>query len=289
MERSEMEKNLEQLKSSLASGELTGSELVRRLQIMIHNELSKPEKEVDIEFIETCSSLIRHIYPKIAERPEGYYEEQAAKFKIRLRQREKALRRKRILRPIIAVAAVLIIVFLSIGSIQFHWFTRESTPNQQQVIIQGHEISVDMVAKAIADHQEEGYFETNDINELGAFLNFPLEHLDLHEYGWNISNTWTYLQESSIETSILYVNGEEESMEIWYDIVWFIDVENAIVSIEQNESGYDKSISGKNIHYLQNYNQNSYVWIDNMVLHNVRSLLSEQEIEKFIEYLIRSD
>lgn len=289
MERSEMEKNLEQLKSSLASGELTGSELVRRLQVMIHNELTKPEEEVDIEFIEACSSLIERIYPKIAERPEGYYEEQEAKFKLRLKQEEKALRHRRVLRPVIAIAAVLIIAFLGIGSIQFRWFTRESTPDQQQLIIQGHEVSVDMVEKAIAEHLEEGYFETNNINELGAFLNFPLEHLDLHEHGWDISNSWTYLQESSIETSILYVNGEDKSMEIWYDIVWFIDVENAIVSIEQNESGFDKNIAGKKIHYLRNCSQNSYVWIDNMVLHNVRSLLSEQEIEEFIKNLLRSD
>ena len=289
MEHSEMEKNLEKLKQSIATGEMTGSELVRRLQMMIQLEISKPEKEVDTEFIEACSSLIEIIYPDITKRPEGYYEEQAAKFKARLQQREKARRRQRILRPVIAFAAVLIIVFLSIGSIHFHWFTMESTPDQQQMIIQGHEVSVDMVAKAIAEHQEEGFLETKSIDELGDFLGFNLQYLDLHQYGWNFSDSWTYLQKSSIETTIQYINDSDDNMEIWFDIAWFLNAENARVSVEQNEAGYTKTIAGKSIHIVQNYDQNLYVWIEDMTVYSVSSLLSEYELESFIQILVGSE
>ena len=290
MERSEMEKNLEQLKHSLATGEMTGSELVRRLQMMIQQEISKPEKEVDTEFIEACSSLIEHVYPAIAERPEGYYEEQAAKFKVRLQQREKARQRQRILRPVIAVAAVLVIVFLSIGSIRFHWFTMKSTPDQQQLIVQGHEVSVDMVAKAIAEHQKKGQLETNDLNELSRFLGFSLNHLDLQDYGWTIRNTWTYILANSIMTTIQYCDNLEQNSEVIYRISWFIDSESARLSIRQNETGYGKIIAGKNIHCIQNYDSNVYIWDEDMTIHRISSLLSEDKMDEFLEILInRSD
>ena len=89
----EFAKNVERLKHSIESGELTGKTMVYLLQKMIQEEWAKPENEVDFKFIECCSSLIETIYPDITKRPEGYYEEQAVKFKKRLRQREKERRR----------------------------------------------------------------------------------------------------------------------------------------------------------------------------------------------------
>ena len=89
----EIDENVERLKHSIETGELTGSVMVRLLQMMIRDELEKPENEVNVGFIECCSSLIEIIYPAITKRPEGYYEEQEAKFKKRLRQREKERRR----------------------------------------------------------------------------------------------------------------------------------------------------------------------------------------------------
>ena len=287
MERSEMEKNLEQLKSSLASGELTGSELVRRLQIMIHNELSKPEKEVDIEFIEACSSWIERIYPKIAERPEGYYEEQEARFKLGLRQREKFLQRQRILRPVIAVAAVLIIVFLSIGSIQFHWFTRESTPDQQQYIIQGHQVSVDMIEKAIAEHLEEGYFQTDDITILKEYLGFDLDYLNLKLFGWDIIKTSTIVYQDYITSTIRYSSLDDSNKGFRYVIAWFVNPADASISIEQKREGYVKKHNGIDVYYLENTNTSSCCWIiDNSVHVITASTMGTNELERITDLLL---
>ena len=286
MERSEMEKNLEHLKSSLASGELTGSELVRRLQIMIQNEFSKPEKEVDIEFIEACSSLIERIYPKIAERPEGYYEEQEAKFKLRLMQEEKALRHRRVLRPVIAIAAVLIIAFLGIGSIQFHWFTRESTPDQQQLIIQGHEISVGMVEKAIADHRNSGKLETTNPQELDEYLGFSLGKLNVFPDEWKIKIIRTVCQDDSILTSIRYTNVNDPKVEFRYTIDLFLDIDDAIYSIQQHDNGYTAIIKGEQVTITKNSDYNVFVWMKNNAVHYISSTVSVETLMSITERLL---
>ena len=285
MERSEMEKNLEQLKSSLASGELTGSELVRRLQVMIHNELTKPEEEVDIEFIEACSSLIERIYPKIAERPEGYYEEQEAKFKLRLKQEEKALRHRRVLRPVIAIAAVLIIAFLGIGSIQFRWFTRESTPDQQQYVIQGHQVSVDMVEKAIAEHLGDGSFETNDIGKLEAYLGFPISDHMIQSENWEISRLTCFVTSLNVALSAQYDNNEENKSLNQF-ITWFSSAENASMSFEQNAEGDIKVINGNEVYFSANYDYYSCIWIEDLAVYAFNSnTLQFSELESLIKEL----
>ena len=289
MERSKMEKNLEQLKHSIATGEMTGSELVRRLQMMIQHEISKPEKEVDTEFIEACSSLIEIVYPDITKRPEGYYEEQEAKFKLRLRQREKARKRQRISRPAIAVAAVLVIVFLSVGSLRFHWFTAESTPDQQQLIIQGHEVSVDMVAKAIAEHQEEGYFETSDINELDKYLGFSVSKQMIKFDSWRLIRLTCSTSPISIIASFEYKNDVENKSIVQF-ITWFSNAENALLSFEQNAEGNIEAINGVNVYFMSNYDYNTCIWIDNVTVYTFSSnTLQMEELELLMKDYIRSE
>lgn len=289
MERSKMEKNLEQLKHSIATGEMTGSELVRRLQMMIQHEISKPEKEVDTEFIEACSSLIEIVYPDITKRPEGYYEEQEAKFKLRLRQREKARKRQRISRPAIAVAAVLVIVFLSVGSLRFHWFTAESTPDQQQLIIQGHEVSVDMVAKAIAEHQEEGYFETSDINELDKYLGFSVSKQMIKFDSWRLIRLTCSTSPISIIASFEYKNDVENKSIVQF-ITWFSNAENALLSFEQNAEGNIEDINGVNVYFMSNYDYNTCIWIDNVTVYTFSSnTLQMEELELLMKDYIRSE
>ncbi len=281
-----MEKNLEQLKHSLATGEMTGSELVRRLQMMIQQEISKPEKEVDTEFIEACSSLIEHVYPAIAERPEGYYEEQAAKFKVRLQQREKARRRQRILRPVIAVAAVLVIVFLSIGSIRFHWFTMKSTPDQQQLIVQGHEVSVDMVAKAIAEHQEEGYLETDNINVVEEYLGFSISSHIIQSDNWEIDKLICTMSSLSIIVNIQYENIIENKS-LYQFITWFNSAEKALMAFEQDAEGDIKDINGYKVYFSINYGFNSCIWIDDLAVYSFNSnTLDFSELESLIKEII---
>ena len=289
MERSKMEKNLEQLKHSIATGEMTGSELVRRLQMMIQHEISKPEKEVDTEFIEACSSLIEIVYPDITKRPEGYYEEQEAKFKLRLRQREKARKRQRISRPAIAVAAVLVIVFLSVGSLRFHWFTAESTPDQQQLIIQGHEVSVDMVAKAIAEHQEEGYFETSDINELDKYLGFSVSKQMIKFDSWRLIRLTCSTSPISIIASFEYKNDVENKSIVQF-ITWFSNAENALLSFEQNAEGNIEDNNGVNVYFMSNYDYNTCIWIDNVTVYTFSSnTLQMEELELLMKDYIRSE
>ena len=282
MEHSKMEKNLEKLKQSIVTGEMTGSELVRRLQMMIQQEISKPEKEVDTEFIEACSSLIEHIYPAIAERPEGYYEEQAAKFKVRLQQREKARRRQRILRPAIAVAAVLVIVFLSVGSLRFHWFTAESTPDQQQLIIQGHEVSVDMVAKAIAEHPDVGMLTARDLQQLEEYLGFSIKQLDLDDQGWKVTSVQALYQRNTIIAIIQYINKEDNSLSFRHTINWHTSLQEVYYALEQHESSTIKKLDNKTIYFSTNDKYQLCTWMDNAAINTITTTISGEPLERLI-------
>jgi len=283
-----MEKNLEQLKHSIATGEMTGSELVRRLQMMIQHEISKPEKEVDTELIEACSSLIEHVYPAIAERPEGYYEEQEAKFKLRLQQKEKERRRQRILRPAIAFAAVLVIVFLSVGSLRFHWFTAESTPDQQQVIIQGHEVSVDMVEKAIAEHDAESIYETNSIDEIEKYLGIPLRYLDLQSQEWLIESISAITHRDSITTIVRYKSSTDNSEQFRYIITFFINPNDVTLDIEQEKAGNKKKVNNVTVYYSTNASISNCSWIAGIAVHNIATTMPMDSLFSIIDHLTRS-
>ena len=187
----------------------------------------------------------------------------------------------------IAVAAVLVIVFLSVGSIRFQWFTTESTPDQQQYVIQGHEVSVDMVAKAIAAHEYSDVLKTKDLNELEQFLEFDFDYIRQLPNEWEIDSISAIVKRDSIIAFFRFSSNETNEV-FHYTITWFLNPSDAFFSIEQDDEGYKKRINGIDVYYSENVGIYSCSWINGVSVHVITAEEISDKLEKTIGIILRS-
>ena len=156
MSRSETEIQVQKLKESIQTGEMTIEELKDRLHLIIDTELLKDDEEVDIDLIKACESFFTHLHGKEEPLSEEERQQQWAKIQDRIKSQgtKKRTFRKAPVYAAIAVAAI-IILFFGI-SIRFQWFIPSSTPDGQQYVITGKQISIETISKAIASHDSYG-------------------------------------------------------------------------------------------------------------------------------------
>ena len=173
----------ETILKTILYGDLSKQEMERRLQEVIDEELSGPlNAPADMELVEKCQSLLWELSVNGSVPYPDHAEESKQKL-IRKLEEASSNRRTGFLRRAIAVAAAIVLLCgLSVMSIR--WFEGTSTPDGQQYVIRGQEITTEMVAKAIAEHQGDGKLVTTSKTEAEEYLGFeiPLPEQLLGEY-----------------------------------------------------------------------------------------------------------
>ena len=140
----------EQILKTIEYGLLPVAEIERRLEQTISEALAGPiGAEYDNVKAELCCSLLQRIYSGTD------FEMRAEKIKSRITQRYLAWkRRKQILIRGISAAAAVLVLFTVLNALNIlspiRWFTGESTEDEQQYIVQGHQIGSDIIRRAIA-------------------------------------------------------------------------------------------------------------------------------------------
>ena len=159
-------------------------------------------------------------------------------------------------------------------------------PFTKYPVTQGHEVSVDMVAKAIAEHQEEGFFQTDDIASLKELLGFDLDYLNLVSSEWKIDNTSTIINQDYIMTTLHYSKVNDSNKSFRYVISWFLNPEDASYSIEQKKKGYVREYNNIEVYFLDNTNSCSCCWIAGTSVHVITSSMDARTLERITEILL---
>lgn len=282
MSRSETEIQVQKLKESIQTGEMTIEELKDRLHLIIDTELLKDDEEVDIDLIKACESFFTHLHGKEEPLSEEERQQQWAKIQDRIKSQgtKKRTFRKAPVYAAIAVAAI-IILFFGI-SIRFQWFIPSSTPDGQQYVITGKQISIETISKAIASHDSYGQLYSNEQKEIEEFLGFSIEGIvpvidgwENYEYHASIFSKGIFLR-----TSIRNIQKNDEF--IRYTIRWITDYDNINYSLEQNEEGEIIQINSHTVYRSENYDFVTYTWHKDSTIY----MLSGSAVDKMIKYFL---
>ena len=283
MSRSETEIQVQKLKESIQTGEMTIEELKDRLHLIIDTELLKDDEEVDIDLIKACESFFTHLHGKEEPLSEEERQQQWAKIQDRIKSQgtKKRTFRKAPVYASIAVAAI-IILFFGI-SIKFQWFLPSSTPDGQQYVITGKQISIETISKAIANHDAVGRFETDNIVEMQEYLGFSLDGFIPKIDGWIVDN-----YHASVFPEIIYLRMNIHKIEkadelLRFTIRWVIDYENIQYTLEQSDEGKTLVISNHTVYRSENITDITYTWIKDYMIYSLAGSSADEMINLFLE------
>ena len=263
---------------TILNGDLSKNEMERRLQEIIDDALSGPlDAPADMELVEQCQSLLW------ALKTNGSipYPDHAQENKQQLMQRlatSPSQKGRPLLRRVIAVAAILVLLCgLSVISIQ--WISGKSTPDGQQYIVQGHEISTDLIQKCIAENLAQGGLVTTSREEAEAFLGFEISLPDTllgqyscEKFDINILPVW-------IQCKMNYVLNENR-IEIM--VYYLTDIQDSTLFTEQDSNGEYILVDNKKIYLATNMGNSNITWIDDNSVYDISGMFTLDQGIKII-------
>lgn len=254
---------------------------------LIQKEASRTDGPADEELISACVDLM--------ERFQGHeYEEDEARIAALNQRIAESLQKKQrrqehwytAFRAVSAIAAVLVLI-VGIGvPLRWTWFESWSTPDEQQHVIMGHEITVDMVAAAIAENEAKEPIVVSDFSEFKDHLGFdpgiPLVLAD--EWVTNFSMIQYF--SGYIQVNTIYTNSKTPAKNITCTVSYFTDIDFAYFTFEQNAEGEIRSIQGIDIYVSRNIERNSATWYSKNMYARVVGELSSDEVSDILLELI---
>ncbi len=278
----------DQVFETIEYGQLSREETEKRLNQIIEEELSGPvDADYDAAKVELCNSLLWQL------QTHGKIESQSpsdiAKANIK---RDFAARKRKTtrVRRFICAAAAILVVFLGLTALDvispIQWFTIKPINDEQQFLIEGHSISVDVIDKAIAEHlmAERTSLSTNEYSELIDFLGFDPEMPLSIAANYEAVQYEAHVRNRSIRISCQY--GEDPSIVLF--LTMYRDVDQAHAQYEQDQEGVCIYVNGFQIYKYTNNDRVNYLWINNAAIYRLTSSNSSVLNDELMQSLLLS-
>ena len=277
---------VDQILKAIDYGNLPRDEIERRLVQIIEPELNVPfNAEINKEKVDLCNSLLRRLYMQSPIIDKADIEDS----KERVRKRVNAYRRRRniLWTAVRSIAAALILVVgLTMLNIipPIRWFTGTSTDDEQQYIVQGHEISTQNIAKAIAEHNGTGSIYTNDYQKLKAFLNLDVGFLQRLEEEFRVIQYEAIIFPTWINVVCSYSNNEGHVLTV--GVSMFENIEEVGLQFEQTTNGNEVILHSTKVYEYSNIDTVSYVWSSENTVYTVEFVTNTDNTRDIINTIM---
>ena len=275
----------ERILSAIEYGKLPNDETERRLCELVEAEVNKTDSEANMELIKACQSLLWQLHTHRTIPYDSHYNENKAKIDQRLKRNTLISNSVKSVGKMLAAAAAVVLVVLGLrGDLHWSWLEQDDTFDQQQHIIAGNEIGVELIQSAIAEHGESAWIRAASPDELGEYISFvPMPQ--------TIDEKWKFnLADISITPAFISIDAQYESTEtqshLLYSTLVFTDVEDAYFAFEQSAEGNSVKVNGHHVYVTKNINRTMICWTDGLVLVRLSGEFQEQEGLKIVQYLI---
>lgn len=276
---------VKQILLAIENGALPPDETQRRLIGLIQKEATRIDGPANEELISACMNLMERLQG--CEPVEDGARIAALNQRIADAIQEKKRNQERwrtTFRTVGAVAAVLVLL-LGIGiPLRWTWFVSWSTPDEQQHVIMGHEITVDMVATAIAENKANEPIVVSDFSEFEKHLGFDPGIPFVLSDEWVADYGSIRYFSGYIQIVAMYVHMEDPDASITCTINYFADIEYAYFSFEQNCEGEKQRIQSLDFYLSNNIKRNSATWFNNNMYAKVTGQITSAET---VEILLR--
>lgn len=276
---------VKQILKAIRFGTLPTDETQRRLMELIQKEANRTDGPADEKLISACMELMERFQGREYKEDEARIAALNQRIAASIQRKQRGQNRRRTaFRVVSAIAAVLVLI-VGIGlPLRWIWFESWSTPDEQQHVIMGHEITVDMVASAIAENEAKEPIVVSDFSEFEEHLGFDPGIPSILGDEWIADYGSTQCFSGYIQIVVKYVHTEIPQKSIACTINYFTDIEYAYFSFEQNCEGEQMSIQGVDVYLSNNVERNSATWYNNNMYAQVVGLVSSEEV---VELLLR--
>lgn len=276
---------VKQIIQAIEYGTLPTDETQRRLMELIQKEASRTDGPADEDRLSACIDLMERLQGR--EHVEDEARIAALNQRIAESIQKKQRRQKHRHTAFRAVGAIAAVVVLLVGigvPLRWTWFESWSTPDEQQHVIMGHEITVDMVASAIAENEAKEPIVVSDFSEFEEHLGFdPIIPTSLGS-DWIADYGALHFFTGYIKITVRYAHREDSNLSLACTINYYDDIEYAYFSFEQNVEGVIVQVDDFEVYVSDNvdrsaacwYNNNMYVWLSgNIEADDMLVLISE--------------
>ncbi len=277
----------ERILNAIEFGRLSTDETERRLIALIENEINKTDAAADIELIDACQSLLWELHTHGTMEYDSHTIQNRECIMSRIEKLEK--RRQHVIQFCKyggAIAASFILLLGVCGKLNWAWFERSSIQDEQQFVIQGHEVSVEMISSAIAENGGNGIFEMTSIQQLDSFLGFstgiPQELL----YNLKTDACSVVILPDQINVFTVYVSEIDNSY-LSYTISYFMEMDEAYISFEQSNTGTVNVILGEKVYQTQNMDKRVFSWHEGSAVHTISAQLQQEELIEIVKELLQ--
>lgn len=252
---------VKQILNAIEFGTLPTDETQRRLMELIQKEASRTDGPADEELILSCVDLMERLQGREYEETEVRIAALNHRIAESIQKKQRSQERRRtVFRAVSAIAAVLVLI-VGIGvPLRWTWFESWSTPDEQQHVIMGHEITIDMVASAIAENGAKEPIVVSDFSEFEKHLGFNPRIPSVLCDEWVVDYGSIRYFSGYIRLVAIYVNSKNPDASITCTINYFTDAEYAYFSFEQTCEGEKHNIDGMDIYLSNNLDRNSATW-----------------------------
>lgn len=262
------------------------AEKERRLRELIEREIAKPDAERDVAFLVACQRELQQLtYPE--EPLEAHRERNWAAIERRYAAWQRKRRHTRRAVQIGAAAAAVVLLTAGAGGLRWSWLSGFSTEDAQQYVVSGHEISVDMIRKALAGYEHTTSFAVDAPGAFAGYLGFEpgIPARLSEEIVWSKGSVAFSAQ--AIRVGATYHQRSNNIVSINYNIYYCIDLESTYLLFEQEESGSHRTIGGQDVYVVANLNDYAAVWRQGTVLHQLSGCQTEEQAYAFVSTIIQ--
>ncbi len=274
----------ETILKTILNGDLSKKEIERRLQEVIDEELSGPlDAPADMELVEKCQSLLWELATNGSIPYPDHVEESKQKLVQKLEQPSFG-RRTSFLRRLFVVAAAFVLV-CGLSLISIRWITGTSSPDGEQYIVQGHEITVDMIQHCIAEHMEDGWYTTTSKAEVEEYLGFDILVPSLLAGKYNCESYEVNILPIWIQCMCNYAYGDQT---ISIMIYFLTDVNDTVLFMEQNEVGDIIQVDDLKVYVSENVDNIALTWSEGNIVYDMMGKLTVEQGLEIVSELRRN-
>ena len=276
-----------QILKAIDFGLLPTDEMDRRLMDLIMKEADRTDGPADEELILTCLDLMDVLQGRAHEVDMvriNALNQRIANAIQKMKKREK--RRRTAFRAIGAIAAALVLIVALGVPLRWTWFESWSTPDEQQHVIMGHEITVDMVASAIAENEMKEPIVVSDFSEFEEHLGFNPSLPTTLCQRWVANYGLIRYFSGYISVVAMYSDSENPDSNITCTINYFTDIDYAYLSFEQNAEGEKVSLGNTDVYLSDNIERNSATWYNKNMYARVTGQLTSTDVANLLLELI---
>lgn len=278
--------HIDKLRQEVLSGRITYDDIVKRLTMAIETEYLK--KSPNLDFIDCCEDFLLEI--KAAEKQrfvsvsDRYLKAIGQRTEVAAPNHSKNASVMGFAKRIALIsAAFALIICLTQGTIHFEWFSQQSSSDERQYIIQGHSVSIDLVMKSIAEHDQHATLKTDDWEAFTHFLGFSPTIIAPSAIDATDTQYTAFIEPGAIIIIVQYTCSEDSHM--IYTIHHYLDIEEAYLLFEQDATGERLSINSTKVYCTENLNRYSFTWLDNSTLFNLAGNLENKEFLQIVQEL----